>query len=123
MKNPFGRDPVLTLNLIAAVIYGIGMIANLSTETQGWLNAVAVLVLNLIAAGLVHAEEWVPIVTGLFKALLALALSLGIHVAPEWQGAVMMIVTAVLAFIARTQVVASVDINGARRGTPLANAA
>lgn len=123
MKNPFDRDPILTLNLIAAVIYGVGMIINLSVEAQGWLNAIAVLVLNLIAAGFVRAEEWVPIATGLFKALFALAISLGLDFAPEAQGAAMMILTAVLAFIARTQAVAPVDINGVRRPTSLADAA
>jgi hypothetical protein len=123
MKNPFGRDPVLTLNLIAAVTYGVGMIINLSAEAQGWLNAIAVLALNLVAAGFVHAEEWVPIVAGLFKAVIALALSLGIHISADWQGAIMMILTAVLAFVARTQVVAPIDINGVRRITPLAGAA
>ena len=112
MRNPFGRDPVLILNLIAALVYGAGMIMNLSVDTQGWINAIAVLVLNLIAAGFVRAEEWVPIVTGLFKALFALAISLGVSLSPEVQGAAMMIVTAVLAFIARSQVVAPIDING-----------
>lgn len=122
MRNPFGRDPVLILNLIAALVYGIGMIINLSVETQGWINAIAVLVLNLIAAGFVRAEEWVPIVTGLFKALFALTISLGLNFTPETQGAVMMIVTAVLAFIARSQVIAPVDINGqpVPRGLPAA---
>lgn len=112
MKNPLGRDPVLILNLVAAVVYGIGMIVDVSVDTQGYINAIAVLVLNLFAAGFVRAEEWVPIVTGLFKALFALAISLGLNWSPDAQGAVMMIVTAVLAFIARTQVVAPIDING-----------
>jgi uncharacterized membrane protein YoaK (UPF0700 family) len=113
MKNPFARDPVLTLNLVAALIYGASLIfANLTVEAQGWLNAIAVLVLNLIAAGFVRAEEWVPIVTGLFKALFALIIALGLHWAPESQAATMLLITAVLAFIARTQTVAPVDING-----------
>lgn len=112
MRNPFARDPILTLNLVAALVYGAGMIMNLSVDTQGWINAIAVLTVNLIAAGFVRAEEWVPIVTGLFKALLALAISLGMSLSPETQGAAMMIITAVLAFIARTQVMAPVDING-----------
>jgi hypothetical protein len=112
MRNPFDRDPVLTLNLIAALVYGIGMIMNLSIDTQGYINAIAVLVLNLIAAIKVRAEEWVPITTGLFKALFALAISLGMNLSPETQGAAMMIITAVLAFIARSQTVAPIDING-----------
>jgi len=121
MRNPFNRDPVLTLNLIAALIYAAGLIfANLTVEVQGWLNAIAVLVVNLIAAGLVRAEEWVPIVTGLFKAMIALVIALGLNLSPETQTAIMFIVTAALAFLARTQVVAPVDVNGrpVPRGTP-----
>jgi len=120
MKNPFGRDPVLTLNVIAALIYGAGLLFSLSTEVQGWLNAIAVLVLNLIAAGFVRAEEWVPIFTGLFKALIALVIALGLNLSPETQAAVMFLVTAILAFVARSQVVAPVDVNGrpVPRGTP-----
>lgn len=123
MRNPFNRDPVLTLNLIAALIYGASLIFfQLTPEVQGWLNAIAVLVVNLIAAGFVRAEEWVPIVTGLFKAIISLVIALGLNFSPEAQTAVMVLVTAALAFIARTQVVAPVDINGQPipRGLPAA---
>ncbi len=122
MKNPFSRDPVLTLNLIAALIYGTGLLLSLSVEAQGYLNALAALVVNLVVAGFVRAEEWVPIVTGIFKTILALVLSLGVQISPDWQVAIMTVVTAVLAFIARTQVVAPVDINGVRRDGPLVSA-
>jgi membrane protein implicated in regulation of membrane protease activity len=104
----FGREPALWLNFIAVVVYAVGLTLGLSTDAQGILNAIAALLAGLIIAGFVKAEEWVPILLGMFKLVIALVISLGVDLSPEVQVMVMSALTAFLALATRTQVVAPV---------------
>lgn len=107
-KLIFGREPALWLNFLAVLVYAAGLLLDLSVETQGILNGIAAAVAGLIIAGFVAAEEWVPILVGLFKAVIALVISLGVNLSPEVQVMIMAGLTAFLALATRTQVVAPV---------------
>jgi hypothetical protein len=107
-KLIFGREPALWLNFIAVLVYALGLLLDLSVESQGILNGIAAAVAGLIIAGFVAAEEWVPILVGLFKAVIALVISLGVNMSPEVQVMIMAGLTAFLALATRTQVVAPV---------------
>jgi hypothetical protein len=107
-KLIFGREPVLWLNFVAVLVYAAGLLLRLSVESQGILNGIAAAVAGLIIAGFVAAEEWVPILVGLFKAVIALVISLGVNLSPEVQVMIMAGLTAFLALATRTQVVAPV---------------
>lgn len=107
-KLIFGREPALWLNFIAVLIYALGLVLKLSVDTQGILNGVAAAVMGLLVAGFVRAEQWVPIIIGLFKLVIALVISLGASLSPEVQVMVMSVLTALLALATRTQVVAPV---------------
>jgi hypothetical protein len=107
-KLIFGREPALWLNFIAVLVYAVGLLLDLSVETQGILNGIAAALAGLIIAGFVLAEVWVPILLGLFKAVIALVISLGVNLTPEIQVMIMAALTAFLALATRTQVVAPV---------------
>lgn len=107
-KLIFGREPALWLNFLAVLVYAAGLLLDLSVETQGILNGIAAAVAGLLIAGFVAAEEWVPILVGLFKAVIALVISLGVNLSPEVQVMIMAGLTAFLALATRTQVVAPV---------------
>lgn len=108
MGKILGREPALWLNFVAVLVYGAGLVFKLSTESQGILNGIAAGVAGLIIAGFVAADEWVPILVGLFKSVIALVISLGVELSPSVQVLIMTFVTALLALITRTQVTAAV---------------
>lgn len=107
-KVIFGREPALWLNFIAVLVYAVGLLLDLSVEQQGILNGIAAGVAGLLVGGLVASEQWVPILIGLFKAVIALVISLGVNFSPEVQVMIMAGLTAFLALATRTQVVAPV---------------
>lgn len=98
------RDPVLILNLVAALIAGVSsFLFPLTDDQQAVLNALAFTILNVVAAFTVHDGQ-VAAITGLFKAMLAVGIGFGLHLSPEKQAIVMTVVAAVGAFWVRTQV-------------------
>lgn len=102
------REPVLTLSLIAAIIQlGSATLLHLSVDQQGVLNAVAVAVMGLVAAWHVSGGAAAAALSGLAKAVLALALAFGVHLSADLQSSAMVFVSAATAFWLRTQVVAS----------------
>lgn len=112
MRNPFNREPALTLNLLLMVATGLGLIFHLSDDAQGILQGIASAIVGLLVAGFVKADQWVPIVVGIFKLLISLVMALGVDFPAEWQAFILMAITAVLAFATRQSVVAPVDAAG-----------
>lgn len=104
----FGRDPILFMNLLAAVIAGVADFALPLTDThQSLLNAAAFGILNVVAAFKVHDGQMVAI-TGAFKALIALALGFGLKLTADQQVTLMALVGALGALLMRPQVVSKV---------------
>lgn len=109
----FGRDPVLWLSLLAAVVqFFSAFIVHVSMETQGVIAAFAVAIVGVIQAVVVRDGSAVPAITGLFKAGIALGLAFGLKWSPEQQMEVMLMVQAVLALMVRPQVIAPIDARG-----------
>lgn len=107
----FGRDPVWYTNLFAALVMGLStFILPLTADQQGGLNAVAITIAGAYTAWKV-GDGQLSLVVNIFKAIVALAISFGLHYTPEQQMAVMAIVVALGSAFVRTQVIAPVQAN------------
>lgn len=105
----FGREPALVLAFISSTIAVMSaLVFPLTDEQQGVLNAVVVALFGFITAALLSKEKLVPALVGLIKAVIAVAISFGLHLTPEVQGVVLTFVAAAAALWYRPQVVASV---------------
>jgi hypothetical protein len=115
----FGRDPVLWLALVAAVVqFASAFFFPISVDTQGVISAFAVAIVGVIQAVVVRDGSAVPAITGLFKAGIALSLAFGLKLAPEQQVEIMLMVQAVLSLLVRTQVTAPVNSSGGTVAKP-----
>lgn len=105
----FGREPALVMAFISSLIAVFSsFVLPLTDEQQGVLNACVVALFGFIAAALLERDKLVPAVTGLIKAVLAIALAFGLHMTPEHQGLIMAAVALGAALLVRPQVTASV---------------
>jgi hypothetical protein len=106
----FGREPaVITAFIASAIAVFSSFIFPLSDTQQGVLNAADLAIFGFIAAALVAKEKLLPAITGLAKALIAVAISFGLHWSPEQQGLILSIIATGAALLGvRPQVVASV---------------
>lgn len=105
----FGREPALVMAFISsAIMVFSSFIFPLSDEQQGVLNAVVVAIFGFITAALLAHEKLVPALVGLVKAVIAIAISFGLHLSPEQQGVLLAFVAGAAALWYRPQVTASV---------------
>jgi hypothetical protein len=106
----FGREPAVIMAFIASAIAVFSsFILPLSDTQQGMLNAAVLALFGLITAALVAHEKLLPAITGLSKAVIAVAISFGLHWSPGQQGLMLGLVTTFVALMGvRPQVVASV---------------
>ena len=101
------REPVQIIGFFAAGLQLIvSLLAPLTIGQQGAIDAAIVIVAGFAAALAVSAEKAAPLIAGLIQALIALAASFGLLLAPQVQGALMTLVTAGVAWYVRTQVYA-----------------
>lgn len=106
----FGRNPVVVLALISGAIQLASALAlHLSDLQQGSLNAAVALVVGALMAWKVSAEKGIAMLSGVAKALMAVALSFGAHLDGATQSSIMVFVTAAVAFWVRGQVEAPVS--------------
>lgn len=105
----FGREPALIMAFLGSLIAVLSaLVFHLSDEQQGVLNAAIVAIFGFITAALLEKEKFVPAIVGLVKAVIAVAISFGLHWDPTTQGLVLTLVAAAAALWYRPQVVASV---------------
>lgn len=98
------RDPVVSLNLVAATVMMVSaFFFPLSVDQQGVINALALAVVGVLAA-FRTSDGQLPALLGGFKALMALGLAFGLHLAPEQQAVALTFVAAVTALWIRPQV-------------------
>jgi hypothetical protein len=117
MPKILGRDPVLWMTAVAAVVQFISaFVVHVSVEAQGAIAGVTLAVLGLIGAAMLHDGTWAAAVVALFKAAIAAGLAFGLAWSPEQQAEMMFFVQAVLSLLVRQQVVAPVDASGGRIG-------
>lgn len=104
----FGREPAQWLQLVSGLIIFLSPVLNLDGEQQGALNATAAAVFGIATGLAVSGEKAAPMVAGLLKALIALALAFRFDISPEMQVGAMVLVEAAVGWYLRTQVVAPV---------------
>jgi hypothetical protein len=106
MPNILGREPALWLALVAvAVKLSVAFGADLTSDQQSVLNAVAAALVGLVVAFLVHDGIGAAVV-GFIQAAVALAVGFGLHWSPEQQAVVLSFASAIVAMWTRTQVTA-----------------
>jgi hypothetical protein len=107
--NLLGREPAQWIGLLsAAVALFSSIVLPVSLETQGAIIAVATAAFGIVGALAVSGEKAAPLVAGFVQSVLALALSLGLHLDNATQGSIMAFVAAGVAWYLRTQVFAPV---------------
>lgn len=104
----FGREPAAWLQLASGLLILVSPVLALNGEMQGALNALLTAVFGFLTMVFVAREKALPLVTGLIKAAIAVALAFRLDLDPETQVALMVGIEAVAAFFLRTQVVAPV---------------
>jgi hypothetical protein len=104
----FGREPAQWLQLASGVLVFLTPILHLTVEQNGALLAVVTAVFGIATGLAVSAEKAAPMVAGLLKALIALALAWRFDIPVEIQAGSMVLVEAGVAWYLRTQVVAKV---------------
>src|SRR6266508_6451352 len=98
------RDPVWYTNLLAALVMLIStFFVPLAIDQQGAVNAVA-LALAAIWSSWRVSDGQLALVVGLFKAIIAVGISFGLHLIDVQQLVIMTVVTAVGSGFVRTQV-------------------
>jgi hypothetical protein len=98
------RDPVLLLNVVAAVIATLSaFVIHLTNDQQAVLNAVVFCAANVIAAFRV-GDGQVAAIMGLMKGIVALGIGFGLHMTEEQQAVLMSLVAAAGMMWTRTQV-------------------
>jgi nicotinamide riboside transporter PnuC len=101
-----GREPAQWLQLASGVLVLLTPFLHLSQDLNGAILAVLTAVFGLLTALAVSKEKAAPLVAGLLKALIALALALRLNLSIEVQSGVMVFVEAGVAWYLRTQVFA-----------------
>lgn len=113
MGKIFGREPALILAVVASAVMMIStFVYPLSSEQQGALNAVAMALVGIVTAWAVAEDGGLAMIIGLAKAVLALAISFGLHWTPETQAVVMGFVTVTAQLFVRQNVVAPIRADG-----------
>jgi hypothetical protein len=93
VRTIFGREPAYWTALVAVTIQMFSaFVADLSTETQGVLNAGVAAVLALVMVASLRDERTVAALVGVFKAVAAIALAFGFQLAPEAQSSLLLFV-------------------------------
>lgn len=84
----------------------------LTIDQQGALNAVAVAAAGIIVAYSVAADGGLALIIGFVKAVIAVAISFGLHLTPDKQGVIMAFVATLGAVFVHSNVTASVTAAG-----------
>lgn len=101
------REPIVIFQgLVVPALIALSLVLNLGTEVQGLVDAALFAIGGFVAALGVSARAALPLLSGLAKAVIALLLGLGIHVAPNWQAAIMGVIGVAVAFYTQSQVTA-----------------
>lgn len=104
----FGREPAQWLGLLSGLLMLVSPVLHLTGEMQGAVNAFLAALFGFITMVVVSREKAAPLVAGLLKAAIAVALAFRLDLSPETQVAIMVGLEAVAAFWLRTQVVAPI---------------
>lgn len=104
----FGREPAQWAHLLGGVFMMIVPIFHLSVDLTGAVLAVIAALSGIATAAAAGGEKAAPLVAGLIKALIAVALAVHFDLSPEVQAGIMVAVEAAVGFYLRTQIIAPV---------------
>lgn len=104
----FGREPAQWLQLASGILIFLTPFLHLTVDQNGAILAVITAAFGFATALAVSGEKAAPLVAGLLKALIALALAFHFMMPPEVQAGTMVLVEAAVAWYLRTQVIAPV---------------
>lgn len=111
-ENPvklLGREPAQWIQLASGVLVFLTPILGLTGDQNGAVLAVITAAFGVATGLAVSAEKAAPMVAGLLKAMIALALAWRLDLSPEMQAGLLVMVEAGVAWYLRTQVVAPVS--------------
>jgi nicotinamide riboside transporter PnuC len=101
------REPAVALAAFAALIQFLATyFFDWTTEQQGLINGLAVVVVGALTAWAVSAEKGFAFMAGVAQAVISLALGFGASITADQQTAIMAVVTTLVGLFVRTQVVA-----------------
>lgn len=103
-----GREPAQWLQLVSGILVFLTPFLHLTVDQNGAVMAVVTAVFGVATGLAVSGEKAAPMVAGLLKALIALALAWHFNLSPEVQAGSMVLLEAGVAWYLRTQVVAPV---------------
>lgn len=100
------REPAQWIQLVSGVLVFLTPLLHLTPDQNAAVIAVVTAVFGIATGFAVSAEKGAPMVAGLIKALIALALAWRLNLSPELQSGLMVMVEAGVAWYLRTQVTA-----------------
>lgn len=110
-----GREPVQIAATLAGLIQLLSLTLHFTADQQGGLNALVVLVVGALTAWSVSGEKAAPLFAGVVQAMLSVAVSFGLDLAPGTQATIMAAVAAIVALWLRSVVTAPVGPEAVKR--------
>ena len=104
----FGREPAQWIALFAGIALLAAPLLPITDLQHGVVNAAIAALSGFATALAVSGEKAAPLVAGLVKAVLAVALAWHLQFSADAQATVMVFVEAAVAFYLRTQIIAPV---------------
>ena len=103
-----GREPAQWLQLVSGILIFLTPLLHQSPDVNAAILAVVTAAFGVATGLAVSGEKAAPMVAGLIKALIALALAFHFNLTIDVQSGIMVLVEAVTAWYLRTQVIAPV---------------
>lgn len=100
------QEPVMIVGLVVSVLMAISLAANFSTDVQAFVDAALLAGGGVVTAFMLDWRKALPLLAGLFKAVLALLAGLAVDVPANWQAMGFALITALSAYFIQSQVVA-----------------
>jgi hypothetical protein len=99
-----GREPVITVSTVVALLIGMLPIFDWPAETVGIVVGALVVLGGAVEAALVSVDRLLPLLVGVAKAVLAVVAAFGLHVPDNWVAAFMAVLTVFAGLQVRKQV-------------------
>lgn len=108
------QEPVMVVGLVVSVLMAMSLVLNLSTDVQSYLDAALLAAGGVVTAFMLDWRKALPLLAGLFKALLALLAGLAVDIPANWQAMAFALIATLSAYFLQSQVVARTSLRAAR---------
>lgn len=99
-----GREPVMTISTVVALLIAVLPVFGWSAETVGTVAGALVLIGGAVEAALVSVDRALPLLVGVAKAVLAVVAAFGLHIPDNYVAALMAVLTVIGGLATRAQV-------------------